>query len=117
MVARKSDHELILQLRPDRTYKEVAALVGCTHDTVGRVARSRPEHVIAHPARRSVPQEELDRAEKLLDDGAGYNQTALTTGLDFKTLKRHFPGRALSREESLDRAKWGQVFNVLSNTL
>lgn len=44
--------------------------------------------------------EDWARAEALLDDGASYRETALTTGIPKSTLIDNLPGRGWSAQES-----------------
>ena len=46
----------------------------------------------------------LARAKELLDEKSGYSEASATTGLDKKTLNRHFPGMQLSPSEASARA-------------
>lgn len=43
---------------------------------------------------------QIDRARRMLEDGAGYTETARTTGHAVKTLRKYLPGMGMSARES-----------------
>lgn len=43
---------------------------------------------------------QIDRARKMLEDGAGYTETARTTGHSVKTLRKYLPGMGMSAREA-----------------
>jgi DNA invertase Pin-like site-specific DNA recombinase len=43
---------------------------------------------------------QIDRARQMLEDGAGYTETARTTGHSVKTLRKYLPGKGMSAREA-----------------
>jgi len=52
--------------------------------------------------RNKIGQEELDRAEAMLRDGASQREVAATTGISRVTLRRYFPGMGWTFKEGGD---------------
>ena len=80
---------------------QIAERAGCTPRTVTRwraaegLTRPGPENVGVR-----VSAERLRAAERLLDDGASYQEVHRTLRMNLRTLKHHFPGREWSRHQS-----------------
>lgn len=43
--------------------------------------------------RNDIPQEDLDRARALFEDGASQREVHRTTGISREALRKHFPGQ------------------------
>lgn len=65
-------------------------------------------------SRNSIPQEELDWAEKLLDEGNSYSGVQEITHVGYKALKKHFPGRGFTKEQSIEAAIMGRKLSEIS---
>jgi DNA-binding CsgD family transcriptional regulator len=106
--------------REKKTSSAIAEELGVSQRSITRwVARAREQGLLP-PGRAPVhplTPEILSRAESMLKDNSGYAQAALTLGVERKNLARRLPGYALSREESLERARMGQRFNRISTHL
>lgn len=63
------------------------------------VVRYRRRAGVSRPIPEHITDEQLARAEQLLDDGASVAETARTVGVSPMGLHKHFPGRAWSHDE------------------
>jgi methylphosphotriester-DNA--protein-cysteine methyltransferase len=63
------------------------------------VLRYRRRAGVAQPPPVPLTAEQLARAEHLLDDGCSVAETARTIGCSDRSVVRHFPGRAWTREQ------------------
>lgn len=43
---------------------------------------------------------QLQQARRLLEDGAGYRETARTVGISARTLRTHLPGMGMSAQDA-----------------
>lgn len=57
--------------------------------------------------RNDIPQEELDRAAALFEDGASQREVHRTTGIARGTLRKYFPGKVWTFAEGGD-LRWIQ---------
>lgn len=57
--------------------------------------------------RNDIPQEELDRAAQLFEDGASQREVHRTTGIARETLRKYFPGKVWTFVEGGD-LRWIQ---------
>ena len=97
----KADVELIRQLAYEgKSTPEIARITGVSERTV---QRNKPAELKRH-GRGPYPPEVREAAKALLEDRAGYLETSRSLGVDSKTVERWFPGYALTRKESLERA-------------
>lgn len=87
---------------------ETAALVGCSKSTVTRVRRM---HGLAKPW-TPLTDEQLTRAEQLLDDGASFAEVARTIGTTASAICKRFPGRGWSHQEC---GLWTRVLMEVGN--
>lgn len=78
--------------------KEIAALVKCSERTVTRWVRDAgiPYRANINP----LSPDDLVEAEKMLDDGASYQETARTLGCGVAVLTRRFPGRGWTKKQT-----------------
>lgn len=60
-----------------------------------------------------LSQERLQGAERLLDEGYSYASVHGFTGIDLGSLRRHFPGRGFTPEESIQAALMARRLNDL----
>ncbi|UXE05381.1 helix-turn-helix DNA binding domain protein [Arthrobacter phage Renna12] len=75
--------------RPGLTIAEAARQLGCTERTISRArAQLGLSDKVAY---RPVDAARLERARRLLEDGASLLDVERSTGLTHKTLRRHFP--------------------------
>lgn len=98
------DHDFALHLQQSgRSAAQMAAALGVTKRTVERWRQrnhlSQPWHGVV-----AVPAEVLERARLLLEDGASCAEAARSVGVDWKTLRRHFPDMKWSTAESISFA-------------
>lgn len=59
-------------------------------------------------ATRALTPEMLKEADRLLDEGYSYAAVHEFTGIGFRSLRTHFPGRGFTREESIQAALMGR---------
>lgn len=98
----KADAELIRQLAYEgKSTPEIARIAGVSNRTV---ERHKPAELKEYHGRGAYPPEVREAAKALLEDRAGYLETSRSLGVDYKTVQRWFPGYALTRKESLERA-------------
>ena len=80
---------------------QIAERAGCTARTV---TRWRASEGLTQPGPVTVgvrvSAERLAAAERMLDDGAPYQEVARTLGMHQHTLRRHFPGRQWTKHQS-----------------
>lgn len=90
------------------TIPQIATSLGVTTRTVDRLM---PDRFKTRTRAPSLTEEELAIAKALLEDGAGYDEAARTIGRASPNLARRFPGYALTRSESLERAHMAKKAN------
>lgn len=56
----------------------------------------------------------LDRARQMLEDRAGYNETARSLGCCRRSLQNHFPGMGLTADEMRERVSLTQRARYIS---
>ena len=78
---------------------ELAEHFGCSENTVTRLRKITG----TVNARRMTP-ERLARIERMLDDGMPFKEIHRTEGADMQTLRRYFPGRQWTREQSIEHS-------------
>jgi hypothetical protein len=85
--------------RPDLSTVAAAERLGVNPRTITRF-RARlglsQEH---HGATRRLTPEELARVEAMLNDGAPVREVERTFGMCWRTVTKHFPGRAWNRSQ------------------
>lgn len=83
----------------------------------GAAAKMRQRRGIHHgpkdSARNSIPKEELDWASSLLDEGNSYRGVEQITRVGYRALKRHFPGRGFTKEQSVAAAYMGRQLSQI----
>jgi DNA invertase Pin-like site-specific DNA recombinase len=90
-------------LRGDTTLKNIAKIAGVAERTVQdwNAGRSNPYTQPAHTfrPRQEMSDEDIRRAEELLDEEASYAEVGRTLGFSGHTIARHFPGRGWNQEQ------------------
>lgn len=116
----KVDDARILDLRRDqKSFAEIAAIVGCSSRTVERsLERSRRAGLDVPPKKepeRPWTEEEDCRALAMLQDGVPYTEVARTLGRSIKGkhLERKFPGYGGTPSDSLAIARMFRDFERL----
>lgn len=85
--------------RPDLPAAEAARQLGVSARTITRY-RARLGVSQAHPdATKRMTPEQLAAIEAKLDDGWPLLEIEKTLGVTYKTIARHFPGRAWTRSQ------------------
>jgi IS30 family transposase len=86
---------------------EIAARLNITERSVQRYRRRAG---VSLPAGERLTADELARAEQLLDDGCSGNEVARTIGRSDTTIRRHFPGRGWTPEQTYEHIAGVQRF-------
>lgn len=87
--------------RANKGAVEIGEILGVSDRTVQRDRRALG---IAQAAADPTPNQVLDAARRLLEDGCSYKEVSRTTGVAVKTLKKHLPGYGWTVEQV---AEWG----------
>lgn len=82
--------------------RQIADHYGISKDAAERRRRRAGILIGDSVPRRRRTAEELAYAESLLDEGYSFRAVSGMTGMDHNTLSRHFPGRAFTREQSVE---------------
>lgn len=82
----------------------LAQALGVSQRTALRHLRRNEAGPPPRPPIRDFTDEMKAQALVMLEDRAGYLETAHTLGLDPKRIARHFPGYALTKAEAVERA-------------
>lgn len=93
---RETAHELLTQ---GLTVEAVAARMGCSTRTVAR-AKNDLGLTKGQRCGRRMSKEDINLVQQHLDDGASLTEIQRTTGWDRGTLRRNFPGRSWTREQT-----------------
>ena len=105
--AREQLRELV---REGLTDAEIATELGAK--SASAVARRRARLGVMRESiqadRRRRTKEELANAEQLLDEGYSFHAVTGMTGMNHETLTRHFPGRAYTKEQTIEAARMGR---------
>lgn len=107
---RAEAHDLMVR-QGIKDLKVVASTLGCSLEMLYKI---RKELGLSEPRPNAgfrVSQERLDAAEELLNEGMSYAEVARTLHMSPKTVSEHFPGRAWTREQSIQHAlqvRWGE---------
>lgn len=64
--------------------------------------------------RNSIPEDELKWAEELLGEGNSYSGVSDITGIGFRALRRHFPGRGFTRDQTVEAATMARKLSQIS---
>lgn len=100
-----SNEELRQMIDDGLDDQEIAQRLNMSKPTFMTFRRRRGFHRIENPPdNHRKTQEELDRAEALLDEGWSFRMITQETGMSFDTLERHFPGRGFTREQTIEAA-------------
>lgn len=88
------------------TNAELMERFGCSEATVTRLRKLTGTTT----AKRMTP-ERLNRIAAMLDDGMPFNEISRTEGADPETLRKHFPGRQWTRQQSSAHSVAVRVLN------
>lgn len=86
----------------------IADRLGCDPRTVVRHRRALG---LSKPAPPRITEQQLAQALPLLQDGAGYAETARTIGCKSDALARHLPGYGLTKAEAGARGQLNRYIN------
>lgn len=86
--------------RAGLTAQQIADRVGCSKRQVGRDRRT----LGIAPPWQQLTDEQVQRAEELLDDGASNLEVARTIGCDERTIRRRFPGRGWTKQQAAEHS-------------
>ncbi|QRI45438.1 helix-turn-helix DNA-binding domain protein [Arthrobacter phage Leona] len=75
--------------RPGLTNRAAAEELGCTEGHIAVLRRQLG--LTTKPGINRADPAKLERARQLLEDGAPLKEAERTTGLDWRTIRRHFP--------------------------
>lgn len=96
------------------TSTEIAVRVGCSPRTVTRWrAQAGVTQHLPEGAAKPVSQVKLRAAEILLDDGASYREVSRTVHIATHTLRRYFPGRGYTPQQSAEVAAMARKLRSL----
>lgn len=110
---RKYDVELIKEyIEAGKSYTEIAALMNTNTRTVHRYKRDVLKMPMTIQQRRYTDEEKA-QAERMLDDGASYNEIERTLGVKARTVSRWFPGRGWDPREAVTYRHMMRVMNDL----
>lgn len=101
------DERIAELTRQHYTAEEIARMVGVTARSV---VRARARTGVTRPKAPLLTDSERERIEKLLDDGASYNEVARTVGRNLSCIRYNFPDRGWT-------AAQGTEFRTLLRTL
>ncbi|WP_440708800.1 hypothetical protein [Herbiconiux sp. YIM B11900] len=98
--------------------QQIAVICRCSARTVARI---RVETGTSSPLRphqsEPIDRVRLAQAQTLLEDGASFNEISRTLNISLHTLRKYFPGRALSRDEADEHRRMQIEFNRIPNHL
>ena len=100
-MSRESSLDRIVELTEQGlSTRQIADVLHITCRSVTRGRRRRGVS-LADPA-TPLTAEQIDHARQMLIDGASYAEVARTIGCNKETVRRRFPGRGWTREQSYD---------------
>lgn len=89
--------EIVRLTKAGHSAAEIAKRLGVTTRTVHRQRRTGG---CAKPMPNWMTDDEIRRAEALLDDGASYSEVARTLGRTAQSIGERFPGRGYSKAQA-----------------
>lgn len=93
----KHDREKVARMfRNGATDDKIAEALDVTPNAI---AKLRGRMGLTVRSNERIPQEKLDRAEQLLDEGAPIREVARSVGISYRSVQRYFPGRGWTQEQ------------------
>lgn len=89
--------KIVTLLRERVPAMEISRRLGVNRGTVTRIRKS--EGIPSYRQKRVVSAERLERAARLLNDGASYAEVSRTLSMSTGTLRKYFPGMAWGRAQ------------------
>lgn len=95
-------HRLREVARMSRLHMTLAEIAEALRTSRRQIVKDRKALGLSKGAPIKMTQEELERAEALLDDGASLSEIARTLKLSERTIRRRFPGRGWTKEQTAE---------------
>ena len=100
------DRQIAELTRRGSTAADIAKQLGLNPRTI---TRARRRMGVAQPAVPRFSQDEVRRAEAMLDDGCSFREVARTLGRAHDTIMLKFPGRGWTSRQVAEYAAWSRT--------